>query len=255
MDSERVKTSLEQIRKLYRRILDDTANAIVIPHALESVNITKQKYDYAVRNQARGCCTPEPWGYTITHDQPLRFKPTKIPNGITLQIDVYCDIRWKNDDDRPVRQDIKVRIWSRQDNIIFDSNRDASIIEEELTNPERIHPGRVVSRFHFDRADFGQNTGPKYHLQFGGIAEDYELCWYPKKVNVPRFEYKPMELFLTCQMIAANFFREEYLEIREKREWRQELILYQDTLLKEHYKDCLSAIEEKESLLDNLWVT
>jgi hypothetical protein len=253
MDPERVKTSLNQIRKVYRRILDDSTRDIVIPHAIASVDTTKQSYDYAVRNRTRGFI-PEPWGYTITHDQPLRFKPARIPNGIELQVDVYCDVRWA-DDDRPVRQDIKVRIWSQHDEVIFDPERDAQIIETKLTSLERNYPGRVVARFHLDRADPGQKAGPEYHLQFGGKPEDYELCWHPKKVNVPRLEYRPVELFLTCQMIVANFFWEEYLEIREKREWREELILYQDLLLRRHYENCLNLIRNHESLLDGLWVT
>jgi hypothetical protein len=85
--------------------------------------------------------------------------------------------------------------------------------------------------------------------------EDYELCWHPKKVNVPRLNYQPMELFLTCQMIASNFFWKEYLEIREKSEWREEVIYYQERLLRGYYKKCLDAIENKEPLLDKLWVS
>jgi len=252
MNPERVKASLQQIRKMYRRILDATTGAVVIPAAVASVDTTKREYDYAVKNRTRGF-TPEPWGYTISHDQPLRFKPARIPNGIELQVDVYCDVRWA-EEDKPVKQDIKVRVWSQYDEVIFNPERDAPIIETKLVNPERNHPGRVVARFHFDRADPGQKTGPEYHLQFGGKSEDYELCWHPKKVNVPRFEYRPMELFLTCQMIAANFFWEEYLEIREKSEWRKELVLYQDRLLTDHYENCLNLIRNHESLLDGLWV-
>jgi hypothetical protein len=253
MDPERVKASLQQIRKVYRRILDDTTQAVVIPGAVASVDTTKREYDYAVRNRTRGF-TPEPWGYTITHDQPLRFKPSKPPNGVMMQVDIYCDVRWM-DDDTPVKQDIKVRTWSEHDETIFDPDRDAQRVFERLADPTRTHRGRVVSRFHFDKANPDQKLGPEYHLQIGGNPEEYELCWHPKKVNVPRFDYRPMELFLVCQMIAANFFWDEYLEIREKREWREELILYQDLLLERHYEDCLNLIRSHESLLDGLWVT
>jgi len=252
MDPERVKTSLDQIRKVYRRILDDSTPAIVIPNAKTSVDVTKREYDYAVRNRTRGF-TPEPWGYTINHDQPLRFTSSKPPNAVEMQVDIYCDVRWM-DDDIPVRQDVKVRIWSEHDETIFDPDRDAPRILEQLADPARIHRGRVVSRFHFDRADPDQKRGPAYHLQIGGISEGYELCWHPKKVNVPRFDYRPMELFLACQMIAANFFWDEYLEIREKHEWREELILYQNLLLESHFEDCLKLIRNRESLLDGLWV-
>lgn len=250
MDPERVKTSLRQIGKTYRRILDDSTRAIVIPNAVQSVEVTKERYDYAVRNQTRGFF-PEPWGYTITHDQPFRFKSSKPPNGIEMQVDVYCDIRWM-DDDIPVRQDIKVRVWSDQDETIFDPQRDSQKVYEQLVDPERIHQGRVISRFHFDRANPDQKRGPEYHLQFGGKSEEYELCWHPKKVNLPRFDHRPLELFLTCQVIAANFFWDDYSEIREKREWREELILYQDVLLESHFAHCLDLVRNHESLLDGL---
>jgi hypothetical protein len=253
MNPERVKASLKLIRKVYRRILDDASQAIVLPSAIASVDATKQEYDYAVRNRTRGF-TPEPWGYTIAHDQPLRFIPSKPPGGIEMQVDIFCDVRW-TEDEIPVRQDIKVRIWSDHDETIFDPERDAQTVYDQLIDPVRTHRGRVVSRFHFDKADPGQKQGPEYHLQFGGKPESYELCWHPKKVNVPRLDYRPIELFLTCQIIAANFFWEDYLEIREKREWREELITYQDLLLENHYENCLDLIRNHESLLDSLWVT
>lgn len=253
MDFRRVQSSLRLIGKVYSKILDEVSQAIVLPLAEEHVKITKERYEYAKRNQTRGF-TPEPWGYTIEHTQPLRFVPSKILGGIELQADVYCDVRWE-DDDRPIKQDIKVRVWCDHDETIFDQNRDSQGIYEQLIDPARTHSGRVVSRFHFDKANPDQKQGPDYHLQFGGKPEDYELCWHPKVVNIPRLEYPPMELFLTCQMIAANFFWKEYLEIREKREWREELILYQDMLLLSHYQRCLDAIKNHEPLLDSLWVS
>lgn len=252
MDAKRIQTSLEQIRKLYGTILDDNSRSVVLPSAIASVGTTRAAYDRAVRDQVRGI-TPVPWGYLITHDQPLRFKVADLPNGPKLQVDVYCDVKWANTD-TPVKQDIKVRIWSKERNIIFDPDRDGSRIATELDSPHRNHPGRVIARFHLDKADESQKVGPSYHLQFGGKAQDYELCWHPKKVNVPRFEFRPMELFLTCQLIAANFFWNEYQNIREKSEWREQLIFYQNLLLKQHYEKCLNIINNRESLLDGLWV-
>jgi len=252
MDPERVKTSLELLRKVYRRILDNATLAIVLPNAIASVDTTRQRYEYAVRNRTRGF-TPEPWGYTISHDQPLQFVPSRPPNGIEMQVDIYCDVRW-TDDNIPAKQDIKVRIWSDHGETIFDPNRDALHVFEQLADPARTYRGRVISRFHFDKADPNQKHGPEYHIQFGGKAEEYELCWHPNRINVPRLDYRPMELFLACQVIAANFFWNEYLEIREKREWREELILYQDLLLEDHYENCLTLIRNHESLLDGLWI-
>ncbi len=251
MDARRVGTSLRHVGKVYNEILD-SSHQIVLPAAQAQVETTKKEYDYAQRNRTRGF-TPEPWGYTIDHAQPLKFKPIQIPNGIKVQVDVYCDIRWE-DSNAPVKQDIKVRIWSTHEETIFDQNRDSAHVQERLSDPERNQSGRVVSRFHLDRADSEQKCGPKFHLQFGGVPEEYELCWHPKKVNLPRLEHRPMELFLTCQLIAANFFWDKYIEIRKKGEWRMEIIQYQDLMLKDYYTECLTAITNKESLLDTMWI-
>ncbi len=251
MDPKRIKTSLNHIRKVFGKILDSSCKN-VIANAVAMVDETKNRYDYAMKNKTRGI-VPEPWGYTIYHSMPLLFNKVGIPNGLELQVDVYCDVRW-GEEDRPVQQDLKVRIWSQDDRTIFDESRDAAAILDRIAvNVENGHPGRVVSRFHFDKSNPGQASGPIYHFQFGGISENYELCWHPKKVNVPRLQYHPMELCLTCQLIAMNFFPKEYMELKEKGEFRQEVLHYQDVMLKSYYNECLKFISNKDLLLEKLW--
>jgi len=256
VDSKRVKQSLHLIGKVYRSILDESQE-YVIPQAISTIDASKEAYDNACRNKSQGSI-PEPWGYSIQHDNPLKFKPVVVSNSVELQTDVYCDIRWA-DLDIPVVQDIKIRVWSTHQEIIFNENRDSQCVLNELTRKDRSINGRVVSRLHFDKANLitenHRSYHPEYHVQYGGISEDYELCWHPKKVNVPRLNYQPLELFLACQMIAANFFPEVYRDqIREKAEWRQEIIHYQKILLLGYYEKCLRAINNNESLLDALIV-
>lgn len=254
MNAERVKKTLRQVRKTYEKILDPVFIGSL--HQAEAkVDVSKKEYDYAKRNQSRGV-EPTPWGYSISHEYPLRFKPS-TELGLELQVDIYCDIKWA-EGVIPVTQDIKVRVWSTYDNLIYDPNRDAKEIEIKLTDPQRTHSGRVVTRFHLDLANPNQKRGPTYHIQYGGKPEEYELCWHPKSVNIPRLVHQPMELFLTCQMVAANFFWDEYIsEIRPKREWRDEVLLYEDLLLRNYYKKCLDFLDDRkdaDTLLDYLWV-
>ncbi|MCP4373246.1 MAG: hypothetical protein GY797_34845 [Deltaproteobacteria bacterium] len=257
MDPKWIKTSLRLIGKIYRDILDDSYNS-VIPAAIESVDVTKKAYDWGEKNKGRLGREPEPWGYTIYHNDPLRFISTTVPNSVELQVDVYCDIRW-TEDDVPVQQDIKVRIWTQHADIIFREAYDSEKIFDEFEDEARLHfprlhkKSRVISRFHFDKANPGQG-GPNYHLQLGGVPQPYELCWHPEKVNVPRLEYQPMDLFLTCQMIVANFFPKEYLEIRKKSEWRGMTLWCQKQFLKEYYRQCFEAVDNNKVLLDKLWV-
>jgi hypothetical protein len=254
MDSQRVISSLQLIGKVYDSILDNSYQ-YVIPQAISTVQVTKNAYEYARRNQTRGY-TPVPWGYCIQHEYPLKFLPVVVPNSVELQVDVYCDVRWA-DQDIPIVQDIKIRVWSTHTDTIFDEKRDSQTVLDELTREGRNINGRVVSRLHFDKANLNPNTGigyhPEYHVQYGGISEDYELCWHPKKVNLPRLNHQPLELFLVCQIIAANFFPDIYRDqIREKAEWRQELVHYQNLLLRGYYEKCLGAINNNDSLLDVL---
>lgn len=252
MNAERVATSLRQILKIYNTILDDSASS-VIPQAIASLKASTKRYEEAKQGSSPSLME-RTWGYTIHHDEPLRFKVSPIRD-VELSVDVYCDIRWAAQD-TPINQDIKVRIWSTHDDTIFLEHRDARHVCKRLTDPGRDYHGRVVSRFHFDRVNSDQGKTleyhPEYHLQFGGKSEEYELCWHPKKVNIPRLSFPPMELFLTCQMIAANFFWEDYLDIRERSEYQAELIMYQNLLLSSYYEDCLQAVRNNESVLDKL---
>lgn len=250
MDPKRIIRSLEHIRKVYSKLLEPQSKSVVLPQAVASVEESREYYEYRKQNQPRGF-VPEPWGYTINHDMPLRFTRSMV-DGVELQVDVYCDVRWA-EADVPVKQDIKVRVWSEHDPIIFDPARDSSEIQDELTAPYRDPPGRVVQRFHFDRANQNQ-PGPMYHFQVGGRPESYELCWHPESVKVPRLSFQPLELFLTCQIVAANFFWDDYIEIRNRSEWRAEVLQYQDLLLVDHFQECLDAIQSHKSLLDTLWM-
>ncbi len=251
MNASHIIATLNLIGKVYASILDDASKSYVIPGAIASVKASRAIFD---RNNPPN--ESRTWGYTIHHDKPLRFEPVEVPNSIKMQVDVFCDVQWAGEE-TPIRQDIKIRIWCNHDQTIYDAARDSEAILQELSKADRNYYGRVVSRLHFDKANLtGKKTHsyhPQYHLQYGGIPENYELCWHPKKVNVPRLCYHPLELFLTCQIVAANFFPEIYKrEIREKFEWRQELIRYQNLLLKNYYQNCLSIITRNDSLLDEL---
>ena len=250
MNPEHVKTSLRMVNKTYRDILEQFNMTPII----EGVDVSKEAYDRAKRNQARTGQAPEPWGYTIHHDQPLQFRRIAVPNSIELQVDVYCDIRWE-DDILPVKQDIKVRLWSKHEPTIFREDLDAEKILERLTdNTKPYATQRVVSRFHLDKANLDQRNGPTYHMQVGGKSEEYEVCWHPEKVNVPRFTHQPMDLFLACQMIAANFFQKDYLFIKNKAEWRGQVFQCQKWFLLDYYKGCYDVVSNNEVLLDRLWV-
>jgi hypothetical protein len=97
-----------------------------------------------------------------------------------------------------------------------------------------------VARWHLDLANEQNGTvqsGPLFHLQFGGHQHGYRHLDHPLKV--PRWCHPPMEVALLCEVVAANFFTEHWVEIREDPNWCQSISLYQ--------KLCYSSYLEKLS--------
>jgi hypothetical protein len=188
---------------------------------------------------------------------------------LKLWVDVYCIVEWAREDELPIKQDIKLRVWSNDPKFLHLQEREAIEGETSLDElPSHIRAvienmcgdsdsGRVIYRCHFDKANPGQR-GPKYHLQFGGEPAGEEFCWLPEIIPLPRIVHTPLDLILTCELVAANFYPTEYQEIRKDLTWRSVLYQSQTNLLERYYQECLNALgethrEESGSLLEYLW--
>ena len=250
MNPDLVEHTLISIKSAYGTgtsgILDDSAEW-VLPEAIETAKRTWAKFKNDPHNH------PE-WGYDIPEKSPLRFKPSTVRDGVT--VDVYCWLRWSDGTGVPSKQDIKMRIWSQEKAIIYRPDLDSKCVDVKLKDSTRKQPGRVISRFHFDRADLSQGKGneyhPEFHMQIGGDSKDYELCWHPDTFDVPRIPHPPMELLLTCQLVAINFFPEKYDMIRREPHWRGRLREIQRCIMLDYYDECTRTICEGSSLLDML---
>ncbi|KAB2893817.1 MAG: hypothetical protein F9K28_07660 [Bacteroidetes bacterium] len=246
-----VTRSLREIQKTYKNILDDSSTW-VLDEAISEVERSFSHYRNEKRRDNRSDVT---WGYAISHENPLRFNVAETLDGFKPIIDIYCDIKW-DEQDFPKSQDLKVRIWSESEDLIFRDTMDSTSIFDQLFSPERNYKRRVITRLHFDKATIPPQKSieyhPQFHIQVGGKALDYELCWHPKKFDLPRISYPPMELFLACQLIAINFFPSSYQEIKETLEWKSLLKFYQNTLLLKYYENCIELIKSGESLFELL---
>jgi len=249
MNANQIKAGLQQLKRSFRRILEDGAEDVV-DWAIAELDDTKKRFDEWTRRTDDPRLIPQPWGYRIGPEWPLQFKRSCI-KGLDLWVDLYCTVRW-TEGVMPVEQIIHLRVWSDNEDLIWRPDWDSADVFDKLADQAVPRPRRVIFRCHFDRANPGQ-PGPKYHLQFGGDAQGQELCWSPKAMNLPRLVYPPMDLILTCQLIAANFYWEEYSEFRETREWIGTLRRSQGHLLKDYYEDCLNVLEQNRVLLDYLW--
>lgn len=245
-----VKRTFESIRVIYGKrstgILDETTKR-VLEEAVQGAEETWAEFKRNPRINPT-------WGYEISDRNPLRFKPSEVLNGVI--VDVYCKVRWSGDTSVPVKQDIKVRIWSEDDDLIFRPHLDSGDVLNQLSDPTRSTRGRVISRFHFDRVDHSQGKSkeyhPEFHMQIGGVSNDYEICWHPKSFDIPRIAHHPMELLLTCQLVAINFFPEKYVDISRELLWISQLHTIQQSVMLDYYERCTRAIRDKHSLLDML---
>lgn len=254
MNSRTVSQALMSIQSAFGTgtsgILADSAKRVIPP----AIKATKHSWKKFTGDRGKN---PE-WGYDIYEERPLCFKPSKILKGAV--VDIYCKVRWSGDSTIPCRQDIKMRIWSDDHRINFRSILDSERVKEELDSRPITDQRRVISRLHFDRANLTQEQEddkqyhPDFHLQIGGVSKDYELSWHPKRFNLPRIPYPPMELFLTCQLVAINFFPEEYERIRHESHWKGSLRKIQRNVLQSYYDECARAICRERDLFHTLQV-
>jgi len=240
-----IKASLQRLKMIFRNIWEDGAE-VVIDGAVAELERSKKTFDERRGKTHHPGLESTLWGYRIYPTFPLCFKRSLAMKGIPCWLDLYCKMLWKDEEELPVQQDITVRLWSNELDYIYREDWDSPKIWDGLTD------ARVMARWHFDLANPGQD-GPKYHLQFGGNAREKEWYWFPEIISLPRFTYPPMDLILICQMIAANFYYEDYSQLRKTPEWMSIVRKSQTHLALEYYQSCVTAIERERSLLDDLW--
>jgi hypothetical protein len=191
------------------------------------------------------------WGYQISRDQPLEFQVCVVRDYETM-VDLSCALTWPKDPDaEPLEQNVTLRVWALDRRVSFRRDWDAPQIEDMLEGLGK----RVMLRVHFDLANSTQ-PGPKYHIQVGGIQGQNELCWFHPSLNLPRIAHPPTDLVLICEMIASNFFPEQYRTIRTDPIWRGAVRDTQRSVLQEYFHRCHEAVvsdQHDQSLLDQLW--
>lgn len=80
--------------------------------------------------------------------------------------------------------------------------------------------GKPLVRWHIDRANFSGNAyqeGPLFHIQFGGHHHENRSLDLP--IKIPRWNHPPLDIVLLCEVVAANFFPEEWMSLREDPSW------------------------------------
>lgn len=97
-------------------------------------------------------------------------------------------------------------------------------------------------------------SGPLTHLQFGGHHHGNRAQDHPLKV--PRWCHPPMDVALLCEVVAANFYEEEWLGLRDEPNWCQSISLFQ-RLCYTHYFDSMtkSLSMSSTTALRSMWAS
>ena len=243
-----IERALITIRDRFGDLLESDASRI-LDQAVAGLRQSKEKYDEYQRRTDL-VVTPVPdWGYSL-RSTPLRFKLVTC-NGYRLRTDIQCNMRWKQEEQMPTKQELVLRVWSADEEMMYRAALDSEVIGERVTRIEGGLRERVMLRYHFDLAN-SEQSGPKYHMQIGGNALPEEHYWYPKEFDLPRIIHQPFDLVLLCETVAANFFPIEYKAISRDPSWRWAIKVVQYSLLKKYYEECMKAIGDGNSLLQQL---
>ncbi len=184
------------------------------------------------------------WEYIIKPSIPIKFVPTLDKKLGEIVPQVYLDVAVappKRDDLPPFKRlDTKIEIFD--------------------------FAGKLQSRWHIDLANQKEDgfyqEGPLFHLQSGGHKPQgnrkEEL-----KLSRPRWAMPPMELILTCEMILANFYPEQWETIRTEKRWLKlihiaQLMCYSVYFQRMHnclFDGPLIPKSQSESVLTALWAS
>lgn len=112
-----------------------------------------------------------------------------------------------------------------------------------------------IARWHVDLANEqagGFQPGPLFHLQFGGHQSGFRTLDHPLKA--PRWCHPPMEAALVCEVIAANFFEDDWLTLREDESWCRAIAQFQSLCYPAYFnKMAKSLTQPRTTVLNEVW--
>jgi hypothetical protein len=173
------------------------------------------------------------WNYTITASSPIIFK-TILHDKVNVEIipRIYTDITL---DESKLEQEGTPFV-----NIV-------SVLEI------RSIEGKVLVRFHIDRANAGQ-SGPLFHLQYGGHSPGTDRDRPDFELREPRWAHPPLDIILLCEVVVANYYTTTWSEIKRQKGWMSLIEMSQQLCLEPYFSNIQKHVSKKDSsLLDLLW--
>lgn len=175
------------------------------------------------------------WSLEIDRSNPIVFDETKDKNGEPIFPRIVCegiDVNYRHPEYPPFTAfDIAIEI--------VDQNQ------------------APVARWHVDLAnekEDGMQSGPLTHIQFGGHVQGHREKDHPLKV--PRWCHPPMDVILLCEVTAANFYPDEWTELREDPSWCQAVHLGQRLCYSAYLNKMSSSFAiSNKTLLHSMWAS
>ncbi|WP_206933553.1 hypothetical protein [Roseococcus thiosulfatophilus] len=173
------------------------------------------------------------WVTEVDRGQPVRFVKHRDRSGITITPTIVAK---------------RIRVDQAEGTTPPFTSLDLALeIDDDQGNP--------VSRWHLDVANArngGVQSGPLVHLQYGGHHHDAGHLDHPLKT--PRWCHPPMELALLSEVVAANFFESQWIEMRDDPGWCGAITVFQK-LCYHHYAERLiqSLSKSATTTLNTMW--
>lgn len=256
MNPQRLVESLEILQTQLSGILDLSRADRALGKARSEIRTMHDLYSrYYNRSDVQHPILDEGWGFSI-RNPPLCFRQMTIKK-YRFIVDIVCDFRWRRTGEGTHneihKRNLVLRLWALDPDMIYRPSLDSESIRQRVNDPENPLTQRVMLRFHFDKAT-DDVSELRDHLQVGGVPDADTYCWLHPQIDVPRFPYAPIDLFLLCEFVGVSFYGREYSKIHQDPMWKCQIRRSQRDLLEEYYAGCLRAVRNEASVLvDHLW--
>lgn len=117
--------------------------------------------------------------------------------------------------------------------------------------------GAPLVRWHIDKANksqAGYQDGPLFHIQLGGHHHDNRGNDLP--IKKPRWNHPPLDIVLFCELVAANFFPDEWLKLREDPAWCEKISLCEKYCYEGYIAKLTNVLNtSSRTILGEFWAT
>lgn len=182
-------------------------------------------------SQGGGNCR---WSYEISQSNPIVFKRKHDPH---------------------LNKVIRPQIYA---SICVDESRKGGVCFKRLDLALEVkdEEGNVLIKHHVDFANSSGiqfQEGPLFHLQFGGHTPGNSKT-FEVPIKEPRWLCIPLDVVLLCEVVVANFYPEDWVELKRLPGWNDPIIRSQRLCV----VPFLNALQNKvsassRSLLDHMW--